>query len=118
MHSPEMESDVNITVWNQVGKKYMTEKLQKPTRKLLIPTKTGIFCLSRNGVNTGSTASFSSMTKKRRKNTNATTRVEITRTSSHYSNSENRKRKQIELTYRKLVVVTVTQKQQGAQNLG
>ena len=60
------------------------EKLQKPARKLLAPTRTGIFCLSRKGVKTGLTASFSSTTKKRRKNTQATTKVEMTRTSSHY----------------------------------
>jgi len=83
-HSPAMEADDNITVWNHIGKKYMMEKLQKATRKLLAPTRTGIFCLSKNGANTGSTASLSSTIRKRRKNTTATTRVEITRTSFHY----------------------------------
>ena len=84
-----MDADDNITVWNHVGKKYIMEKLQKATMKLLIPMRTGIFCFSRNGANTGSTASFSSTTRKRRKNTKATTRVEITRASFHYSIFEN-----------------------------
>ena len=84
-----MEADDNITVWNHIGKKYMTEKLQQATRKLLVPTRTGIFCFSRNGASTGSTANFSSTTRKRRKNTKAATRVEITRGSSHYSIFEN-----------------------------
>ena len=90
-----MEADVSITVWNHVGKKYVMEKLQKPARKLVAPTRTGIFCLSRNGVKTGSMANFSSTTKKRRKDTQVTTRVEITRTSSHCSNAENRNRQRI-----------------------
>jgi len=88
-HSPATEADDNITVWNHIGKKYMMEKLQKATRKLLIPTSTGIFCLSRYGVNTGSMAIFSSTTRKRRKNPMATTRDEITRASSHCSVLEN-----------------------------
>ena len=82
-YSPAVEADDNMTVWNHIGKKYMMEKLQNATRKLLIPTSTGIFCVSRNGANTGSTASFNSTTKKTRKNTTAATRVEITRASSH-----------------------------------
>ena len=89
LHSPATEAGDNITVWNHIGKKYMTEKLQKATRKLLIPTRTGIFCFSRCGVNTGSMASFSSTTRKRKKNTRATTRDEITRASSHYPILEN-----------------------------
>jgi hypothetical protein len=84
-----MEADDTITVWNHIGKKYMMEKLQKATRKLLIPTRTGIFCFSRNGAITGSAASFSSMTRKRRKNTKAAARVEVTRASSHCSILEN-----------------------------
>jgi hypothetical protein len=84
-----VEADDTITVWNHIGKKYLTEKSQKATRKLLIPTRTGIFCFSRNGANTGSTASFSSMTRKRKKSTQAAARVEITRASSHCSIFEN-----------------------------
>ena len=83
-YPPAIEADDNMTVWNHIGKKKMTVKLQIPTRKLLIPTSTGIFCLSRNGASTGSMASFSSMTRKMRKNTMAATRVEITRASLHY----------------------------------
>ena len=51
---------VSITVWNHVGKLYMTVKLHVATRKLLMPTNTGIFCLSRNGARTGSGAMNSS----------------------------------------------------------
>lgn len=84
-----MEADVNITVWNHMGKKYMMEKLQNATKKLLTPTRTGIFCFSRKGVSTGSTTTFNSTTRNRRKNTMATMRVEITRALSHYSTFEN-----------------------------
>ena len=84
LYSPAVEAEDSITVWNHIGKKYMTEKLQKATRKLLVPTRTGIFCLSRCGASTGSTATFSSITRKRKKDTTATTRAEITRASSHY----------------------------------
>ena len=89
VYSPAVEADDNMTVWNHIGKKYMMEKLQKATRKLLIPTSTGILCLSRNGARTGSMASFNSTTRKRRKNTMAATRVEITRASSHCTMFEN-----------------------------
>ena len=51
---------VNMTVWNHVGKLYMTVKLQVATRKLLTPTNTGIFSLSRNGAKIGSGATLSS----------------------------------------------------------
>ena len=89
LYSPAVEADDNMTVWNHIGKKYMTEKLQNATRKLLTPTSTGIFCLSRNGARTGSTASFNSTTRKMRKNATAATKVEITRASSHYRVFEN-----------------------------
>ncbi len=52
---------VSSTVWNHVGKLYITVKLQLATRKLLIPTRTGIFCFNRKGANTGSGATNSSM---------------------------------------------------------
>lgn len=102
-----MEADFNITVWNHIGKKYMIEKLQIATRKLLIPTRTGIFCLSRNGASTGSTATFSSRTMNRGKNTAATARVEITRASFHYSTLEKNDRQQMCFTHRELFVVTI-----------
>lgn len=47
---------VSRTVWNHVGKLYMTMKLHVATRKLLMPTSTGIFCFRREGARTGSTA--------------------------------------------------------------
>jgi hypothetical protein len=84
-----MNADVNITVWNHTGKKYMTEKLQKETKKLLIPMSAGIFCLSRKGASTGSIANFSSTRMNKRKNSMVTPRVEITRASSHCSMFEN-----------------------------
>ena len=80
-----MEADVNITVWNHIGKKYMIEKLQNATRKLLIPTRTGILCLSKEVAKTGSMATFSSIRMNEMKNRMAKTRARITRTSSHYS---------------------------------
>lgn len=39
----------------------MTEKLHVATRKLLMPTRTGIFCFSKNGASTGSGATKSSI---------------------------------------------------------
>ena len=110
VYSPAVEADDNMTVWNHIGKKYMMAKLQKATRKLLIPTSTGIFCLSRNGARTGSTASFNSTTRKRKKNTMETTRVEITRASSHYPMFENNRPQRTVFTYRELFVVAITQK--------
>lgn len=55
-HAPASLALVSITVWNHVGKLYMTEKLHVATRKLLMPTRTGIFCFRRNGASTGSGA--------------------------------------------------------------
>ena len=118
VYSPAVEADDNMTVWNHIGKKYMMEKLQNATRKLLIPTSTGIFCLSRNGASTGSTASFSSTTKKTKKNTTAATRVEITRASSHCPMFENNHRQQTNFTYRQLFVIAITQEEQGRKDLG
>jgi len=43
-----------------MGKKYMIEKLQVATRKLEMPTRTGILLSSRNGARIGSGATFSS----------------------------------------------------------
>lgn len=51
---------VKSTVWNHVGKLYMMVKLQVATRKLLIPTSTGIFLLRRKGARTGSGATYNS----------------------------------------------------------
>ena len=53
---PAVDALVKMTVWNHIGKKYMIEKLQIATRKLDIPTKSGIFCLRRDGARTGSGA--------------------------------------------------------------
>ncbi len=55
---------VKRTVWNHVGKLYMTEKLQVATRKLLVATSMGIFFLSRKGARTGSGAKYSSIIMK------------------------------------------------------
>ena len=104
-----MAADVNITVWNHIGKKYMMEKLQNATRKLLSPTRIGIFCFSRKGVSTGSTATFSSTKMKRRKKAMAATRVEMTRGSSHCLMFENYRRHRTDCTHRELFVVTITQ---------
>jgi hypothetical protein len=57
---PAVDALVNITVWNHIGKKYVTAKLQVATRKLLSPTRTGIFCFKRNGAKTGSGAMYNS----------------------------------------------------------
>jgi hypothetical protein len=73
-----------MTVWNHIGKKYMTEKLQTATNKLLIPTSTGTFCLSSDGTSTGSMASLSSINKNSRKHVMADTRAPMTRGWSHY----------------------------------
>jgi hypothetical protein len=62
--SPAVDALVNITVWNHTGKKYITEKLHIATRKLLSPTRTGIFCLRRNGAKTGSGATYNSTRRK------------------------------------------------------
>jgi len=42
-HLPAMEALVSITVWNHMGKKYVIAKLHIATKKLEMPTKTGIF---------------------------------------------------------------------------
>jgi hypothetical protein len=106
-----MNADVNITVWNHTGKKYITEKLQNETRKLLIPMSAGIFCLSRIGASTGSIANFSSMRMKKRKKRMVTPRVEITRESSHYSKVEDSDWPQAGFTHRESLVITITQEQ-------
>jgi hypothetical protein len=56
MGLPAIEALVIATVWNHIGKKYMIEKLQMATRKLEIPTKTGILRRKRKGANIGSGA--------------------------------------------------------------
>ena len=59
-YTPASLALVNITVWNHVGKLYMTVKLHVATRKLLTPTRTGMRSLSRNGARIGSGATRSS----------------------------------------------------------
>lgn len=66
-----------------MGKKYMTEKLHVATRKLLMPTRTGIFCRSNDGANTGSGAMNSSTTRKSTAKTLATTTDAMTLESDH-----------------------------------
>lgn len=56
MSLPAKDALVIATVWNHIGKKYMIEKLQIATRKLEIPTKTGILRRKRKGANIGSGA--------------------------------------------------------------
>jgi hypothetical protein len=56
MGLPAKDALVIATVWNHIGKKYMIEKLQMATRKLEIPTKTGILRRKRKGANIGSGA--------------------------------------------------------------
>lgn len=87
----------------------MTEKLQKETRKLLVPMSAGILCLSRKGARIGSIATFSSMTMKNKKNRMATPRVEATRTSSHYSVVENNDRRRTGFTHWESFVITIAQ---------
>lgn len=72
-----------MTVWNQVGKKYIMVKLHIATRKLLSPTSTGIFCFRRNGARTGSGATFNSMKMNAMVKTPANIRGTITCGSSH-----------------------------------
>lgn len=57
---PAVDALVRATVWNHIGKKYITEKLQNATRKLLAPTRTGTFCFNRNGAMMGSGATNNS----------------------------------------------------------
>lgn len=84
--SPATAALVNATVWNHMGKKYMTEKLHRATRKLLIPTKTGTRCFSRDGASTGSGAISSSTTTNATKNVQAKASGTMTQGSSHYGN--------------------------------
>lgn len=64
-----MDAFVIMTVWNHIGKKYMIEKLHIATKKLEHPTSTGIRCLRRKGVMTGSTETKISTMMKVRANT-------------------------------------------------
>lgn len=57
-----MDVLVRATVSNHIGKKYVTAKLQLETKKLLIPTRTGILCFRRKGANIGSGAKINSAT--------------------------------------------------------
>lgn len=58
--SPASLALVSATVWNHIGKLYMTVKLHVATRKLLTPTSTGIFSANRKGARIGSGAMRSS----------------------------------------------------------
>ena len=62
----------------------MTEKLQRETRKLLAPTKTGTRCFSKNGASTGSGAISSSTSTNATKNALAKESGIMTQGSSHY----------------------------------
>lgn len=55
-HLPAVEAEDNMTVWNHVGKKYVTERLHTATSALLMPTRTGTFWHRRYGGRMGSTA--------------------------------------------------------------
>ena len=66
-----MDALVNMTVWNHIGKKYITVKLQYATRRLDVPTRAGIFCRRRDGARTGSGDIKNSARKKRMVNTPA-----------------------------------------------
>lgn len=82
--SPAMDALVKDTVWNHMGKKYMTAKLHTETKKLLIPTKTGTRCLNRDGASTGSGAISSSTSMNITKVTLAKTSGTMTQGWSHY----------------------------------
>jgi hypothetical protein len=77
-NAPASEALVSITVWNHIGKKYVMAKLQFATRKLLMPTSTGIFCFSRNGASIGSAAKRSSQMTNTRNNTSDSTNGTMT----------------------------------------
>ena len=85
---PAVEADVTMTVWNHIGKKQNTEKLHRPTRKLLIPTSTGIFCFKRNGARTGSGAIRNSTTMKAIANTTPMTTGTMTWALAHWTATE------------------------------
>ena len=79
-----MDALVIMTVWNHIGKKYMTEKLHIATRRFEIPTKTGIFCLRRDGARTGSGATKNSTSRKRMANMLARTMDVMTAGFDHW----------------------------------
>lgn len=64
------------------------EKREPLTRKLLHPTRTGIFCLSKNGANTGSGETKNSIARNTKKNMIAITRGAITVGSLHYKKTD------------------------------
>lgn len=80
---PAIEELVRATVWNHVGKVYIIVKLHMPTRKLLIPTRTGTFCFKRKGAKTGSKAKRISTRTNATANTQARIRGTMTETSLH-----------------------------------
>lgn len=88
MGLPAMEALVIGTVWNHMGKKYMTEKLQMATRKLEIPTKTGILRRKRKGANIGSGATKISTKMNAMENTTAIIREVITAGLDHCERDE------------------------------
>jgi hypothetical protein len=82
-HTPAIEALVKPTVSNHTGKKYMTVKLQKATRKLLVPTKMGTFCFRRDGASTGSYATKISIRRKQENDMKLAARGTYTVTSDH-----------------------------------
>lgn len=105
---PASDALVKGTVWNHMGKKYMIAKLQLATRKLLMPTKTGIFCFSKKGASMGSLATRSSKTTNVANRTKAKTKGTMTDASLHYTNIRSCVHKS-RRTYLVFLIITVTQ---------
>lgn len=63
LNAPASAALVSMTVWNHVGRLYMTAKLHIDTIKLAIPTSIGTFILTKAGGSTGSLAYLISTTK-------------------------------------------------------
>ena len=62
----------------------MIVKVQLATKKLLSPLRTGNFCLRRNGANTGSVATQSSITTKAKRDITASISGQMTPGAPHY----------------------------------
>jgi hypothetical protein len=82
-YEPAVDALVNATVWNHIGKKYMIVKVQLATKKLLKPLRTGNFCFRRNGANTGSLATQSSITTKAKRDITESTSGQRTAGAPH-----------------------------------
>ena len=99
----------------------MIAKLHSATRKLDIPTRTGIFCFSRKGAKTGSGATKSSTSKKAGTDATAIIKEVITLTSDHYSRSSALSRghdvTEWMSAYRQAFVVPHAEKNEGRSNL-